>query len=173
MHGHQLSQHHTSATCGNKDVGHKDNATTSNTMGGSNANKGWNTHTRWCGMANVVCCNNSYLCNNNYYYALLTQFVQNPPPALPAHHTGITDSGGSGFYFVLNAQVANYKPQAPTVGVHVANGRPKCLVASATLALASSIPPPALLGHVMPTFPHTLIGLGPFADQDCKIIYTT
>jgi hypothetical protein len=44
-HGHQCSQHHMSATCGNKAVGHKDDATASNTMGGSNANKGWNTHT--------------------------------------------------------------------------------------------------------------------------------
>jgi hypothetical protein len=26
-------------------------------------------------------------------------------------------------------------------------------------------------GHVMPSFPHTLIGLGPFADQGCKIVF--
>jgi hypothetical protein len=39
-HGHQCSQHHTSATCGNKAMGHKDDATSSNTMGGSDANKG-------------------------------------------------------------------------------------------------------------------------------------
>jgi len=29
-----------------------------------------------------------------------------------------------------------------------------------------------MLGHVMPSFPHTLIGLGPFADQGCQIIFT-
>jgi hypothetical protein len=44
-HCHQCSQHHTSATCGNKTAGHKDNAYASNMMGGSNANKGWNTCT--------------------------------------------------------------------------------------------------------------------------------
>jgi hypothetical protein len=27
-------------------------------------------------------------------------------------------------------------------------------------------------GHVMPSFPHTLIGLGPFADQVCNIVFT-
>ena len=27
-------------------------------------------------------------------------------------------------------------------------------------------------GHVMPSFNHTLIGLGPFADLGCKIIFT-
>jgi hypothetical protein len=44
-HGHQCSQHYTSATCGNKAVGHKDGATAANTMGGSKAKKGWNTRT--------------------------------------------------------------------------------------------------------------------------------
>jgi len=27
-------------------------------------------------------------------------------------------------------------------------------------------------GHVMPSFPHTLIGLGPFADLGCNIVFT-
>jgi hypothetical protein len=44
-HGHQCSQHHTSRMCGNKATGHKDEATAANTMGGSKANKGWNTCT--------------------------------------------------------------------------------------------------------------------------------
>jgi hypothetical protein len=42
-HGHRVSQTHTSATCGGKAAGHQDLATTSNTMGGSEKNKGWNT----------------------------------------------------------------------------------------------------------------------------------
>jgi len=54
----------------------------------------------------------------------------------------------------------------------VANGCPKLLVASTTLASATALPPAALSGHVMPNFPHTLIGLGPFANQDCVIILT-
>jgi hypothetical protein len=43
MHGHRVSQNHTSATCGSKATGHKDTATTANMMGGSDADKGWNT----------------------------------------------------------------------------------------------------------------------------------
>jgi hypothetical protein len=27
-------------------------------------------------------------------------------------------------------------------------------------------------GHVMPSFPHTLAGLGPFANQGCRIVFT-
>jgi hypothetical protein len=26
-------------------------------------------------------------------------------------------------------------------------------------------------GHVMTSFPHTLVGLGPFADQGCRIVF--
>jgi hypothetical protein len=33
------------------------------------------------------------------------------------------------------------------------------------------LPPAMMLGHVMPSFPHTLIGLGPFANQGCKIVF--
>ncbi len=117
-------------------------------------------------------CNDSNLCNNNYYYSLATEFVPNPPPTLPAHHTGIANSGSNGHYFAPNAPVAIYNSQALTIGVHVANGRPKRLVASATLASATALPPAALPGHVMPNFPHTLIGLGPLANQDCTIVFT-
>jgi len=45
-HGHRISEHHTSATCGSKAAGHMDAATASNTMGGSDADKGWATPSR-------------------------------------------------------------------------------------------------------------------------------
>jgi len=40
-HGHRVSKEHTSATCFHKAAGHKDDATLSNTMGGSKNDKGW------------------------------------------------------------------------------------------------------------------------------------
>ena len=43
-HVHKVNQTHTSATCSHKAAGHKDNVTTANTMGGSKADKGWNSH---------------------------------------------------------------------------------------------------------------------------------
>jgi hypothetical protein len=42
-HGHWVNQNYTSATCGNKAAGHKEKATSTNTIEGSEANKGWNT----------------------------------------------------------------------------------------------------------------------------------
>ena len=95
-----------------------------------------------------------------------------PPPNILPSHTGIADSGATDFYFAPNAPVTNYNPQAPPVGVRVANGRPKRSVASATLASVPSLPQAAMSGHVMPSFPHTLIGLGPFTDLGCKIVFT-
>jgi hypothetical protein len=41
MHGHCCNEHHTSATGCNKAVGHRDDTTAANTMGGSTKAKGW------------------------------------------------------------------------------------------------------------------------------------
>jgi hypothetical protein len=42
-HGHRVNQNHTSTTYRNKAAGHKDDATSTNTMDGSNVDKGWNS----------------------------------------------------------------------------------------------------------------------------------
>jgi hypothetical protein len=121
-------------------------------------------------MAAAVYCENNDLCKNNYYYALSSDCNQNPPTSTQLQ-SGIANSGASGFYFAPGAPVANYNPAAPKVGVWVANGHPKSLVASTTLASVPSLPQDSMVGHVMPTFPPSLIGLGPFANQDCTIVF--
>ena len=124
-------------------------------------------------MANLAVIDNFNSCKNNYYYALTSESIPNPPPNILPSHTGIADSGAKGFCFAPDAPVTkNYNPQASTVGVRVANGWPERSVASATLALVPSLPQASMTGHVMPAFPHTLIGLGPFADLGCKIVFT-
>ena len=40
-HGHRISKEHTSATRTHKSASHRDNATLSNTLGGSEKDKGW------------------------------------------------------------------------------------------------------------------------------------
>ena len=110
-------------------------------------------------MANVVYCSSNDLFNNNYYSALATPSSCNPT-RLPSSHTDIADSGASSFYFLSSAPVANLNLEAPTVCVQVVNGLPERLVASATLASVPSLPPAAMQGHIMPSFPHTLIDLG-------------
>jgi hypothetical protein len=111
------------------------------------------------------------LLKNNYYFALSTSNVPNPTK-LPANHTGIADSSANGFYFAPDAPVANYDPTAPSIGVRVTNGHPEQSVAHATLASVPSFPTSAMQEHVMPSFTHTLIGLGPFPDLGYKIVFT-
>jgi hypothetical protein len=111
------------------------------------------------------------LCKNNHYHALSIESAPTPPPTFPHQHTGIAISGSSGFYFSRGATIAKYNPRAPTISGMVANGCSECLVANATLAFVSKLPPAMMLGHVMPPFPHTLIGLGSFANQGCKIVF--
>ena len=120
-------------------------------------------------MANVVYENSNNLFSNNYYYALASSCN---PTLLSPSDTGIADSGASGIYFAPDAPVANLDRPAPTVGVQVANGFPKKSVTSATLASALPLPQASMLGHVLPSFPHTLLGLGPFADLGYAIVFT-
>jgi hypothetical protein len=82
---------------------------------------------------------------------LTSESVPTPPPNILPSHTGIADSGATDFYFAPDAPVTNYNPQAPPVGVRVANGRPERSVASATLASVPSLPRAAMSGHVMPS----------------------
>ncbi len=139
-HRHCCNEHHTSATCSNKAVGHRDDATASNTIGGSTRDKGWDTAgTLWGGMANLVYCDDNQLLKNNYYFALSTTPACNPTQ-LPSSHTGIANSGASGFYFAPGAPVSNFNPQAPVIGVWIANGLPEQSVVSATLASAHRFP---------------------------------
>jgi hypothetical protein len=113
------------------------------------------------------------LCKNNYYYALLIESAPTPTSTFPHQHTGIVDSGSSSFYCYRSTPVANYNPRSPTVSVTVANGFPKHFVTNTTLASIPTLPPSmtTMSGHVMPSFPHTLISLGPFPNQGCKIVF--
>ncbi len=120
---------------------------------------------------NAVYCKNKELLKNNFYFALSTASASNPTQ-LPSSHTAIANSGTSGFYFAPNAPIANINSRAPVIGVQVANGLPVRSIASATLASIPSLPSTAMHGHVMPSFPHTLVGLGLFADQGCQIDFT-
>jgi hypothetical protein len=98
------------------------------------------------------------ICEKKYYHALLIESAPTPPSTFPHQHMGIADSSSSGFYFSCSTPIANYNPRAPTVGIMVAS---RCLehsIASATLASISALPPATMSGHVMPSFPHTLIG---------------
>ena len=75
-------------------------------------------------------------------------------------------------YFPPGAPVTNYDATAPTIGVCVANGTPVHSIASGELALVTALPPASRKGHVMAGFPHSLIGLAPFVNVGCCVLFT-
>jgi hypothetical protein len=75
-------------------------------------------------------------------------------------------------YFTPRAPVTNYDATAPTIGIHVANGTPVHSIASGELALVTALPPASRKGHVMTGFSHSLIGLAPFVDAGCRVLFT-
>ena len=110
--------------------------------------------------------------SNNKKLAFTTLTGRNPIPRPPDKDTGIADSGSSHFYFAPGAPVINYDTTAPTIGVRVANGTPVHSIASGELASVTSLPPASRKGHVMAGFPHSLIGLAPFVDAGCRVLFT-
>jgi hypothetical protein len=90
----------------------------------------------------------------------------------PNNDSGIADSGLTGFYFGPNAFVSNNDATAPTIEVQVATVTPVGSIASAKLASVPNLPASIQVGHVMPSFPHNLIGLAPFVEAGCQVIFT-
>ena len=75
--------------------------------------------------------------------------------------SGIADSRLSGFYFNPDAPAIKYDATAPSISIEVRvdNGTPVQSIASAELASVPNLPASSQVGHVMPGFPHSLIGL--------------
>ena len=86
--------------------------------------------------------------------------------------SSIADSGLIGFYFTPAAPVHNYDATAPSIEVWVANGMPVQSIVSGELALVPALPASSQKGHVMASFPHRLIGLAPFVDVGCHVLFT-
>ena len=99
--------------------------------------------------------------------AITTLGSCNPTQRLPNNKSGIADSGSMGYYFGPNAPVSNFDATVPTIEVQVANGTPVQSIASAKLASVPDLPASSQVGHVMPGFPHNLIGLAPLVDMGC------
>ncbi len=71
-----------------------------------------------------------------------------------------------------DAPVNNYDATDPTIEVQVANGTPVQSIASAELVSVPDLPASSQVGHIMAGFPHSLIGLAPFVDTGCRVIFT-
>ena len=66
----------------------------------------------------------------------------------------------------------NYDATPPTIRVRVVNGTSVHSIASGELASVTPLPPASRKSHVMVGFPHSLIGLAPFVDAGCRVLFT-
>jgi hypothetical protein len=98
-----------------------------------------------------------------------------PPITNPAHlsadHTGVADTGASGIYFSKYTPVSHRDSSALSIHVGTANSTIACSSASAQLKL-KNLPPSARQGHIMPSFPRTLVGIAPFCNTDLTVTFT-
>ena len=82
------------------------------------------------------------------------------------------DSGANGFYAIPGAPLTNVDPAAPRIAVGTATGAPNLSSARAD-SLLTQLPPKAREGgHIMPSFKHNLMGLGPICDADCTVTFS-
>ena len=103
--------------------------------------------------------------------------VAPPPPKAQSprkheDHTAIVDSGASGLYLSKHALTINFDPTAPKINVGTASGQPHQYSGAAYLGLPNLPPDFPRAVKVMPSFRHTLIGLGPICDANFKVTFT-
>ena len=89
---------------------------------------------------------------------------------LATKDTAIADLVASGWYLVPDAPVSNVNAHALKVRVGTATGQPQEFEAICELPLDDI--PPGLFGHIMPSFPHNILGIGIMCDKDCKVLFT-
>ena len=126
-----------------------------------------------CGMALHIVSDNDLINNKKLAFTTLTS----RNPSTPHHPTKTLalqtqDPPISHIYFAPGALVTNYDAIAPTIGVPVANGTTVYSITSGELASVTALPPASRNGHIMAGFPHFLIGLAPFVDAGCRVLFT-
>ena len=114
-----------------------------------------------------------------HLFTYLELYLLVPPPihtyaaAVVANiSTAVVDSGVSNIYFAQDAPIRNFDSTAPKVNVGTATGQVQRSTGTAELNLPSLPANFPTKGHVMPSFKHTLLGIGKICDADCKVVFT-
>ena len=104
----------------------------------------------------------------------LELYLLAPPPLSYAgavqasiQSTAIVDSGASNLYFGPSAPHINFNPAAPKINVGTATGQVQQSTGTAELNIPMLPAAFPKTGHVMPSFKHTLLGIGKICDADC------
>ncbi|EEC45165.1 predicted protein [Phaeodactylum tricornutum CCAP 1055/1] len=158
-HGTSKNRRHTSATCKNKAPGHRDDATATNTLGGSTKERGTAT----------PMVNSSNTDSLNHITRLNSSVVPSPPSP---HTSAIADTGCTGHYITVNCPHTHKRPASPSLAVRVPNGAVLRSSHIATLALPG-FSPSACQAHIFPGLTsHPLISIGQLCDDGCTATFS-
>ena len=86
--------------------------------------------------------------------------------------TAVVNSGASNIYFAKDAAICNFDSSALKVNVGTATGQVQRSTGTAELNLPSLPANIPTKGHVIPSFKHTLLGIGKICDANCKVVFT-
>ena len=94
---------------------------------------------------------------------------------LAALASAIADTGASGNFWGKGSEgcVANVDPAAPPISVGTATGESARSVATADHRIPNLPEDFPRSGHVMPNFPHSLVGIGPICDAGYTVEFTS
>jgi hypothetical protein len=151
-HGYKVGKTHTSHTCNTRNPGHKAEATRTDNMGGSQANKEW-------------CLGAATLNNKTTFEACRAQ------PLLEQHKTAIVDSGCTGHFLLVTAPCLNKVKSWNPLTVRLPNGA--IMESSHTADLdIPKLNAAASKAHVSPGMAHhSLLSVGQLCDEGYIITF--
>jgi hypothetical protein len=92
-------------------------------------------------------------------------------PTFPSIIPGNASAGASSIYLSKHAPINHRNTSAPSICVGFTDGTIACSSASAQLKL-KKLPPSACQGHIMPSFPRTLVSIAPLCDANLTVTFT-
>jgi hypothetical protein len=161
-HGYRVSATHNSKTCTRRAVGHQEEATRDNNMGGSQVgkpNQVWQVGASEKTVINKI--------NNN----IIGNLTRTPPKQ--THTPAIFDSGTTGHYILCDTACFDKRPTSQPLTVTLPNGEKIKSTHEATLPFPN-LPKKALEAHVFPGLNgQALLSIGTFCDAGCTALFTT
>ena len=160
-HGYHVCISHSSKTCKMKVVGHQDEATRANNIGGSQNGK-------WQGQSMVMTTSDKF---TNYSNASWLQISPHPPDQHPA----FMDTGTTGHFLLCNATCLNLHPTTSPIHCQLPDGNHMILTHEAELDIPQcTLPIDALTTHLFPELAaYSLISIGTFCDHGCHALFTS
>ena len=90
---------------------------------------------------------------------------------LPSDQTCIVDSGATHMYIAPNAPYEKMDTTGKQIRVGIENLQVASFTATATLSIPQLNADFPTKSYIMPTFTHTLIGVGPICDANCTVVF--